>query len=91
LATTAAYLVSWLMPAARTSGNIPSFVDYLKSIAFMPHEALNGEIVPVLGVGWTLNYEMAFYLCCAAACAISIRHRAIWTTLLVALLALGSN
>lgn len=91
LATTAAYGVSCLLPAARTSGNIPSVVDYLRSIAFIPHAAHNGEIVPVLGVGWTLNYEMAFYLCCAAACAISIRHRALWTTLLVGLLALGSN
>lgn len=91
LATTAAYVVSWLMPATRASGNVPSFIDYLKSIAFMPHEAPNGEIVPVLGVGWTLNYEMAFYVCCTAACAISIRYRALWTTLLVALLTLGSN
>lgn len=75
LATTAAYVVSCLLPSARTSGNVPTLVDYLKSIAFIPHEARNGEIVPVLGVGWTLNYEMAFYLCCALTCYIATRHR----------------
>lgn len=87
LATTAAYAVSCLLPSARTSGNIPTFVDYLKSIAFIPHEARNGEIVPVLGVGWTLNYEMAFYLCCAAACAVSPKHRALWAAGIVVLAA----
>lgn len=87
LATTAAYAVSWLLPSARTSGNIPTLIDYLKSIAFIPHEARNGEIVPVLGVGWTLNYEMAFYLCCAAACAVSLRHRALWAAGFVVLAA----
>lgn len=87
LATTAAYAVSCLLPSARTSGNIPTFADYLKSIAFIPHAARNGEIVPVLGVGWTLNYEMSFYLCCAAACAVSIKCRALWTTGIMALAA----
>lgn len=87
LATTAAYAVSCLLPSARTSGNIPAFVDYLKSIAFIPHEARNGEIVPVLGVGWTLNYEIGFYLCCSAACALSLKYRALWTTVIVALAA----
>lgn len=82
LATTAAYLVSCLIPSARASGNIPTPADYLKSVVFIPHAARNGEIVPVLGVGWTLNYEMAFYLCCTAACLITARHRALWAGLL---------
>lgn len=75
LATTAAYTVSCLLPSLRNSGNVPTFTDYLMSIAFIPYEARDGQILPVLGLGWTLNYEMAFYLCCAAACAISPRRR----------------
>jgi exopolysaccharide production protein ExoZ len=37
-------------------------VDLLKSLLFIPFERSNGLIEPVLFVGWTLNYEMFFYL-----------------------------
>ena len=34
----------------------------LKSLFFIPFIRPNGELQPLLGVGWTLNYEMFFYL-----------------------------
>jgi exopolysaccharide production protein ExoZ len=39
----------------------------LNSLAFIPTEGANGDVFPafgfpILGVGWTLNYEMYFYL-----------------------------
>ncbi|PTX99908.1 hypothetical protein DB346_19045 [Verrucomicrobia bacterium LW23] len=37
------------------------------SLLFYPHVSPIGSTYPFLNVGWTLNYEMFFYLCFAAA------------------------
>jgi exopolysaccharide production protein ExoZ len=42
-------------------------VDLLRSLFFIPYEKEPGRVVPVLFLGWTLNYEMFFYLVYAAA------------------------
>lgn len=34
----------------------------IKSYFFIPSVNIDGEIKPILGVGWTLNFEMFFYL-----------------------------
>lgn len=39
----------------------------LSSYVFFPYERLDGRIAPVLSLGWTLNYEVFFYVI-AAAC-----------------------
>lgn len=39
----------------------PSFVELMKSLLFMPYGDGNGMMRPVLGVGWSLNFEMMFY------------------------------
>lgn len=36
--------------------------ELIKSLLFIPYFAANGEIQPLIGQGWTLNYEMFFYL-----------------------------
>ncbi|KQZ05902.1 hypothetical protein ASD21_18125 [Caulobacter sp. Root1455] len=36
------------------------------SVLFLPHRDPQGQIFPVLTPGWTLNYEMAFYVLFAA-------------------------
>lgn len=33
----------------------------LASLFFIPHADASGQAYPILGVGWTLNYEMMFY------------------------------
>jgi exopolysaccharide production protein ExoZ len=43
-----------------------TFENLTKSAAFIPFERAHGAIMPLLGVGWTLNYEMFFYLVFAA-------------------------
>lgn len=45
--------------------------NYLRSLFFLPYFKENGQLHPMLAVGWTLNYEMFFYLC-------------IWVSLLLA-------
>lgn len=37
----------------------------LSSYGFFPYARLDGRIAPVLSLGWTLNYEMYFYVLCA--------------------------
>jgi peptidoglycan/LPS O-acetylase OafA/YrhL len=39
----------------------------LSSYFFYPYERHDGRIAPVLSLGWTLNYEMFFYLLASAA------------------------
>jgi exopolysaccharide production protein ExoZ len=39
----------------------PSFWQFASSLLFIPVRDTAGLIQPVLGVGWTLNYEMLFY------------------------------
>lgn len=44
-------------------GSTEPRADYLaKSLAFIPFEKTNGRMEPILFLGWTLNYEMFFYL-----------------------------
>lgn len=37
--------------------------NYLCSIFFIPYFKENGTLMPLLFVGWSLNYEMFFYVC----------------------------
>lgn len=43
-----------------------------KSYAFIPAINKDGELHPLLGVGWTLNFEMFFYLLFALALALRV-------------------
>ena len=44
-----------------------SWKDVIASLLFIPLARVNGETAPVLGIGWTLNYEMFFYFFFALA------------------------
>lgn len=37
------------------------FLSLLKSLLFIPYQNNTGGILPIVGKGWTLNYEMFFY------------------------------
>jgi exopolysaccharide production protein ExoZ len=54
----------------------PNLENYIKSLLFIPYFKESGELQPMLVVGWTLNYEMFFYLC-------------VWVSILVARKAYG--
>lgn len=43
-------------------GEAPAIADVIRSLFFIPYADANGLMRPVLGVGWSLNYEMMFYL-----------------------------
>lgn len=56
-------------------------VEVIKSILFIPYHDIRGEFLPVLPVGWTLNYEMFFYLIFGAA-LLATKSRAVESALL---------
>jgi exopolysaccharide production protein ExoZ len=64
-----ARIAPWLLNA--TPSDLASL---LKSLVFVPFRRSDGDWEPVVFVGWTLNFEMAFYLVFAASLA--LRRRA---------------
>jgi len=54
--------------------------DLLKSLFFIPYRKGSGHIFPMLFVGWTLNYEMMFYLVSALSLMLLRRHRLLFVT-----------
>ncbi|HEY0784977.1 MAG TPA: acyltransferase [Acidobacteriaceae bacterium] len=58
-----------LMGATRASGP-----ELLKSLLFIPYFKSNGLLRPLLFVGWSLNYEMFFYLAIALGLLLYRRH-----------------
>jgi len=59
LVTTLYVFVAWIVPSFGKSYSI-DFV--IASYFFVPWPQLDGVMQPVVGQGWTLNYEMPFYL-----------------------------
>lgn len=55
---------------------ITTWPHYLLSLLFFPHEApVRGGTSPLLSLGWTLNYEMFFYLVFALCGFVGLRTR----------------
>jgi peptidoglycan/LPS O-acetylase OafA/YrhL len=59
--TLAVFALALVAPALLQSTTADP-VQLLKSLAFVPYARADGEMHPVVFVGWTLNYEMAFYV-----------------------------
>lgn len=66
LLTGATFLIALSMPrllgATQANG-----ADLLRSLLFIPYVRGDGLVYPVLYVGWSLNYEILFYLIVAAS------------------------
>lgn len=88
LLTTALLLVAWLAPGLLNS-TTADLGNYARSLAFVPYFKENGELHPMLAVGWTLNYEMLFYACVLAAIVLVRRFYLPATLLLMAALYLA--
>lgn len=55
-----------LVPTAFNSASF-DWLKLIKSLLFIPHLNNDGDTMPVLSVGWTLNFEIYFYLIFAIA------------------------
>ncbi|MBU6268684.1 MAG: acyltransferase [Sphingomonadales bacterium] len=72
-------------------GKPPQPGAVIHSLLFLPHAGPTGRVAPVLDVGWTLNYEFAFYALFAAALGRTVTGTAARVTaLLAALVAAGA-
>lgn len=56
----------WLLPG-RVAHSQSGGEQIIASLLFWPMQDVKGIIQPILGVGWTLNYEMFFYVVFAVA------------------------
>lgn len=74
----------WLMTTALLVGslilprllNVPidDWQSVIKSYLFVPDLRANGEVRPILALGWTLNFEMFFYSIFALAMLLPLRR-----------------
>ncbi|HEY3596919.1 MAG TPA: acyltransferase [Paraburkholderia sp.] len=60
-----------------------SLSELLKSLFFIPYMKENGQLFPMLFVGWTLNYEMLFYAVTALALLLMRERRFAFITLML--------
>jgi exopolysaccharide production protein ExoZ len=69
----------------------PAPLDLLRSLAFIPYARPDGAMMPLLFLGWSLNYEMFFYVIFAAALMVSRgRHHVLLCVLvIIVLVAIG--
>jgi exopolysaccharide production protein ExoZ len=66
------------------------FAAYLESVLFIPHHNPRADnLEPIIGQGWTLNYEMFFYVLFAAALSFRVRFRGALVIPVLALLVLA--
>ena len=61
LLTTSVLIASLILPSALNSTQF-DVGNYIKSMFFIPYQKENGLVQPMLFLGWTLNYEVFFYL-----------------------------
>ncbi len=55
------FAIAMVLPGLLNSTSAEA-VPLLKSLLFIPYEKANGLVQPLLFLGWSLNYEMFFYL-----------------------------
>lgn len=65
-----AIVIPWLLPNLRPTGS-----HVLMSLFFIPHLAPDGTTFPVLVPGWTLSYEVLFYILFAAGLLLPVERR----------------
>lgn len=69
LLTVLKYLVTTLSPGLSIHGR-PLPRELLLSLLFIPYRTHTGDVHPLIPMGWTLSFEMLFYLSFAAALAV---------------------
>lgn len=78
-------LAAFALPGALNS-DTPSLGQIVAAYLFWPVVSTQGLVQPVYSLGWTLNYEMLFYVLFAAGLLLPARWALPAVTLLVALL-----
>lgn len=73
------FTVIFVIASEVSPGSFGNFLStplqIVMSLLFIPYYGRNGDMEPALGVGWTLNYEMFFYLIFALSLLVRERYR----------------
>jgi exopolysaccharide production protein ExoZ len=86
LATIGVFVGALIVPSLFTSSQ-PTLWNLARSLLFIPYVRADGVMMPLLFLGWTLNYEMLFYVIFAMALMISRRFAPAIAALVIVLLA----
>lgn len=90
LATSLMLAVAIVLPGALNS-TTPVWGEIAASYLFLPYQRVDGLVQPVFSLGWTLNYEMFFYVLFGLCLALPRRLAvAAAIAILVALVTLGA-
>lgn len=60
--------------STNTSYRAPGARDWALSLLFVPYRRIDDIIQPIYGLGWTLQYEMFFYVLFAGGLALGVRR-----------------
>lgn len=71
---TAVLLILAALTPALLNSTTANASNFIKSILFIPYFKENGTLMPMLFVGWSLNYEMFFYLSVWLALVTARKH-----------------
>lgn len=61
LATLLLFVLAWFVPSLLNTAKA-DWYHLASSLLFLPYHRANGELTPILTLGWTLNYEFFFYI-----------------------------
>ena len=84
-------LAGTLIAPSLFNSTTASFGNLLKSLFFIPYRKESGFIFPMLFVGWTLNYEMMFYVVAAISLILMRRYRLLFASALILVIFVAAN
>lgn len=88
IATTLKVLIMVALPGAALHAALsPSYL--LRSYLFLPARNVDGRVEPLLGVGWTLTFEMLFYLVFGIGLFLLAKNGIWFTSIIMISLAVG--
>jgi exopolysaccharide production protein ExoZ len=85
--TTLMIIVMMVLPHAFDTAQA-SISHFIQSYLFIPHERPAGGLKPVLSLGWTLNYEMFFYV--VFACLLFLSRHSLMAIMMPLFIALAT-
>ncbi len=87
-ATIAVFILALVAPEFLRSTK-PNLINLAKSLFFIPYQKENGMIQPMVFLGWTLNYEMYFYVLTAIGLKVWSKWATVVAVGLMSLVQLG--
>jgi exopolysaccharide production protein ExoZ len=76
IATIALFIFTYYFPQLLTSTRA-DIVELIKSLLFIPFRKADGLLQPLLFIGWSVNYEMFFYVLLSLS-LLAYRRYAVW-------------